>query len=78
MTLMSTGTGLAGYKILLYAQETGGWVAEMPAIPGCHALMESPGEALLELEKVFEMIREEYEEAGKPLPEDRTELLVNA
>jgi predicted RNase H-like HicB family nuclease len=78
MTLTSMGTGLADYKILLYAQETGGWVADIPAIPGCHALMESREEALKELEKVFEMIREEYEEAGKPLPEDRTELLVNA
>ncbi len=76
--MMSTRTGLAGYKILLYAQETGGWVAEIPAIPGCHALMETREEALQELEKVFQMIRDEYEEAGKPLPEDRTELLVNA
>jgi predicted RNase H-like HicB family nuclease len=70
--------GLGKYKIVLYAQEGGGWVAEIPAISGCFALMDTREEALKELERVFQMIREEYAEAGKPLPEDRTELLVHA
>src|SRR5712691_3635620 len=33
--------GLANYKIILYRQESGGWVAEIPAIGGCYALMET-------------------------------------
>ena len=60
--------GLGKYKIVLYAQEDGGWVAEIPAISGCFALMDTCEEALKELERVFQMIREEYAEAGKPLP----------
>jgi predicted RNase H-like HicB family nuclease len=40
--------------------------------------METREEAIRELEKVFEMICEEYAEIGKPLPEDRTELLTHA
>ena len=75
---MGNETGLANYKIVLYVQDDGSWVAEIPSISGCFALMGTRQEALVELEKVFAMIREEYEEAGKPLPEDRTELLVHA
>jgi len=70
---------LSDYKIVLYAQEGGGgWVAEVPAIQGCYALMESREKALQELEKVFEMVREEYAEKSKPLPADSTELLTRA
>jgi antitoxin HicB len=69
---------MAAYKIILYAQEGGGWVAEIPAIGGCYALMDTRDDALQELEKVFRMIQEEYAESGKPLPADRTELLVHA
>ena len=76
--LMASKPDLSDYKILLYAQQTDGWVAEIPAIPGCYALMETRQEALRELENVFKMIRAEYEETGKPLPEDRTELPVHA
>ena len=69
---------MGNYKIILYRQESGGWVAEIPAIGGCYALMDTREEALKELEKVFRMIEEEYAERGKPLPEDRTELLLHA
>jgi predicted RNase H-like HicB family nuclease len=75
---VATEQTLTNYKIVLYAQEDGAWVAEIPAIGGCYALMDSREEALAELEKVFRMIQEEYAAKGKPLPEDRTELLVHA
>ena len=75
---MASESKLSDYKIILYAQEAGGWVAEIPAIGGCYALMDSREEALHELENVFEMIRQEYAESGKALPVDRTELLVHA
>jgi len=75
---MASEAGLANYKIILYAQEDGSWVAEVPAIGGCYALMNTREEALQELEKVFRMIREEYAQSGKPLPVDRTELLMHA
>jgi predicted RNase H-like HicB family nuclease len=61
---------LADYKTVLYRQEDESWVAEVPAISGCHALMPTREEALSELEHVFEMIAEEYREKGLPLPID--------
>jgi predicted RNase H-like HicB family nuclease len=69
--------GLDAYKIVLYRQDDGAWVAEVPAISGCHALMPTREEALVELGRVFDMIAEEYQERGAPLPEDTTEI-VNA
>ena len=68
---------LEDYKTILYRQEDGSWVAEIPAISGCYALMPTREEALAELTQVFEMIAQEYRERGQPLPADSTEI-VNA
>jgi predicted RNase H-like HicB family nuclease len=45
---------IENYKTVLYRQEDGSWVAEIPAISGCYALMFSRESALAELNKVFE------------------------
>jgi predicted RNase H-like HicB family nuclease len=64
------------YKIVLYRQDDGsGWVAEIPAIPSCYALMETREAALTELANVFEMISETYREKGILLPADTTEII---
>jgi predicted RNase H-like HicB family nuclease len=60
------------YKIVLYRQD-GGWVAEIPAIPGCYALMDTREAALAELANVFSMVEDEYREKGLRLPTDYTE-----
>jgi predicted RNase H-like HicB family nuclease len=66
---------LDAYKVVLYRNQPEGWVAEVPAIPGCYALMLTREEALAELEKVFQMIAAEYSEKGQPLPIDTTEIV---
>ena len=66
---------LEDYKTVLYRQDDGSWVAEIPAIAGCYALMPTREEALAELGKVFEMIADEYREKKLPLPADTTEIL---
>jgi predicted RNase H-like HicB family nuclease len=63
------------YKTILYHQPDGSWVAEIPAIPGCYALMSTREEALAELGAVFDMIAAEYQERGTPLPADTTEIV---
>jgi predicted RNase H-like HicB family nuclease len=68
---------LDAYKIVLYRHDDGSWVAEVPAISGCYALMPTREEALAELGHVFDMVVEEYQERGAPPPEDTTEI-VNA
>jgi predicted RNase H-like HicB family nuclease len=66
---------LADYKTVLYRQEDGAWVAEIPAISGCYALMPTREEALAELNQVFAMIADEYREKDMPLPADTTEIV---
>ena len=67
---------LDDYKVVLYRNQPDGWVAEVPSIPGCYALMATREEALAELEGVFQMIIAEYSDRGRPLPKDTTEILV--
>lgn len=63
------------YKVLIYRNQPDGWVAEIPAIPGCHALMPSREKALAELVEVFGLIAAEYTEKGLSLPADTTEVV---
>ena len=66
---------LDDYKVVLYRNQPEGWVAEIPAISGCYALMPTRQQALEELNGVFQMISEEYREKGLALPADTTEIV---
>ena len=66
---------LDDYKVVLYRNQPDGWVAEIPAIPGCYALMMTREAAVAELERVFDMIAAEYRDRGLPLPVDSTEIV---
>jgi predicted RNase H-like HicB family nuclease len=66
---------IESYKKILYRQEDGSWVAEIPCLPACYALMETRQAALEELNGVFQMIADEYRERGCELPTDTTEII---
>ena len=66
---------LDDYKVVLYRNQPEGWVAEVPAISGCYALMATREEALAELQNVFDVIAAEYREKGLALPVDTTEIV---
>ena len=66
---------LDDYKVVLYRNQPSGWVAEVPAIEGCYALMPTREVALAELGRVFETIVAEFAEKGLPLPSDTTEII---
>ena len=63
------------YNVVLYRNQPDGWVAEIPAIPGCYALMRTREEALAELAAIFRMISDEYRDRKEPLPADTTEIV---
>lgn len=67
--------GFDDYKLVIYRNRPDGWVAEIPAIAGCHALMPTAEEVVRELTTVFELIEEEYRANGKSLPLDTTEIV---
>jgi len=56
---------LEDYRVVLYRQQDSSWVAEIPAIAGCYALMETREAALAELSSVFALIAEEYEKRDR-------------
>ena len=61
---------LEDYTVVIRPDDNGTFVAYVPAIPGCHAWGETPDEARAQLGHVFEMIRDEYQEEGRKLPQD--------
>jgi len=66
------------YTLVIRPDDNGSFVAHIPAIPGCHAIGDTPIHAQEELKNVFDMIREEYEEKSKPLPPDCTVTVAHA
>ena len=63
------------YKVVLYRQDDGSWVAEIPALGGCYALMATLEAALVELGQVFALVDQEYQDRGLALPKDTTEIV---
>jgi predicted RNase H-like HicB family nuclease len=63
------------YKIILYKQADGSFVAEIPCLPACYALSTSRAMALDELRGVFAMVVDEYRSRNLELPQDTTEIL---
>jgi len=59
---------LDDYKVVLYCNQPAGWAAEIPAIPGCYALIEIREEAVSEPARVFEMIAAECSVPRLSLP----------
>lgn len=66
---------LQDYTIVIRPDDNGTFVAYVPAIDGCHAWGKTSEAAKTELDYVFAMIQEEYQERGNSLPED-VELVV--
>jgi predicted RNase H-like HicB family nuclease len=58
------------YTVVIRPDDNGTYVAYVPAIDGCHAWGRTPDEARIELGNVFDMIAEEYAQAGRSLPLD--------
>lgn len=69
---------LQDYITVIRPDDNGTFVAYVPAIEGCHAWGKTPDEARTELVSVFDMIQEEYQEAGRSLPEDVELVIANA
>lgn len=69
---------LSQYTVVIKPDDNGTFVAYVPAIPGCHAVGNTPDEANAELANVFSMIVEEYAEEGRPLPPDVRALVAHA
>jgi predicted RNase H-like HicB family nuclease len=69
---------LQNYTIVIRPDNNNTFVAYVPAIAGCHAWGETSEAARAELDQVFAMILEEYQEMGLFLPQDVELVVANA
>jgi predicted RNase H-like HicB family nuclease len=69
---------LPDYTIIIRPDNNKTFVAYVPAIEGCHAWGETPEAARAELNNVFVMIQEEYQEMGRSFPQDVELVIANA
>ena len=76
--MRTTVKRLDDYTVVVRPDDNGTFVAYVPAIPSCHAWGATSDDARGELPHVFEMIAEEYEQAGKTLPEDVQLIVASA
>jgi predicted RNase H-like HicB family nuclease len=66
---------IENYRIVVSCQEDGAWMAEIPSLTGCYAVMANPEEAVREVVRVFEVIAAEYRLKGLDLPADNTQVV---
>jgi len=61
---------------ILYSEEDGGFIADIPDLDACSAFGATPEEALREVERAKAAWIEAAKEAGKPIPPPRYRPLI--
>ena len=56
------------YTVVLLRENDGGYVATVPALPGCVSQGDSREEALRNIEEAIELYLEDVKAAGEPIP----------
>ncbi len=56
--------------VLMWQDENGDWIAEVPSLPGCVSDGKTREEALENVKEAIDLYIESLEARGKPVPED--------
>lgn len=57
-------------QVILIPDETGGYVVEVPSLPGCRSQGETEAEALANIREAIELYIEDLTAHGEPIPDD--------
>jgi predicted RNase H-like HicB family nuclease len=57
-------------NILLYTDEDGAWIAEVPSLPGCHSDGQTRDEALANVKEAIELWIEDTQAHGELISEE--------
>ena len=57
-------------NVLLYTDEDGNWIADVPSLPGCHSDGRTREEALKRVKEAIEVYVEGLEQDGLRVPEE--------
>jgi predicted RNase H-like HicB family nuclease len=63
-------------QIIITPDETGGYVAEVPSLPGCISEGDTLEEAIANIKEAIDLYIEVLKEDGKPIPEDSLDRLL--
>lgn len=64
-------------QVVLYPDvEDGGWIAEVPSLPGCLSQGETKEEAISNIREAIEIWIEGMQAAGQPIPVDAFDVQV--
>ena len=64
------------YTVVLEQEADGGYVASVPALPGCVSEGNSRAEALANIREAIEVYLEDCREAGEPVPTEAAKEFV--
>lgn len=56
--------------VLLYTDEDGAWIAEVPSLPGCGSDGDTREEALERVKEAIQVYIEALQEDGLPIPDE--------
>ncbi len=63
-------------QVLLYQDEDGVWIAEVPSLPGCGSDGETRDEAIENVREAIDLWIEDAQARGEVIPEDYPPLMV--
>ncbi len=63
-------------QVIVYPDEDGFWVAEVPSLPGCNSQGETREEALEHIRDAIEGYIGTLMQEGLPVPEDKREVVT--
>ncbi len=58
-------------QIVLYQDESGAWIADVPSLPGCHSDGKTPEEAVERVKEAIDLWIEVAQEDGLSIPDDK-------
>ncbi len=65
-------------QVILIPDETGGYVVEVPSLPGCISQGDTIDEALANIREAIELYIEGMADLGREVPEDSGQILLMA
>ena len=66
---------MRSYNVVLEPDSDGGYVAIVPAFPGCYSQGETVEEALANAREAIALTIEDMQESGEPIPDPAGELI---
>ena len=63
-------------QIILYTDEDGIWIADVPSLPGCHSGGKTKERALANVRESIALYIEVLVEHGEPIPDDKLDALI--